>query len=149
MKRTQAHTRPKRAGGRGSSVARSRRGHFPRTAAASSSTGPTAAGRLHLCLLSTANRAAERPPLQLQLCLSLYHPSPESPSSPPRFHPAPFPSSCLSHPSLLLSSLVTHSSTSRPFIPEELPYIGYILFDSFLLFNRLPASLLLVVLVGL
>lgn len=71
------------------------------------------------------------------------HPSPESPHiSPP---PARFPLSCLSDPSLLSSSLVTHSSTSLPPVPEELPYIGSILFDYFLLFHHRPSSLILVV----
>lgn len=57
-------------------------------------------------------------------CSSLYPPVPRVPNPSPHFHPAPFPSSRLSHPSLLLSSLVTHSCTSRSSIPEELPSIS-------------------------
>lgn len=60
------------------------------------------------------------------------------PGSFPRFHPVHFPLSCLSHSSVLLSLLVTHSSTSLPSIPEELPYINSILWLFFSSLSAVP-----------
>lgn len=78
----------------------------------------------------------------LSLSLPIHPQSPHASPPPTHTHPARFPLSCLSDPSLLSSSLVAHSSTSLSPVPEELPYVGSILFDSFLLFNHCSSSLL-------